>query len=299
MQEENIMSYALNVISNHRDFSGKTLRKYLVDGIETVGAYGNENFEIEFKNNTYETVQVKITLDGTDVATGKAATTEPTGKMWVVNGYGTLRLKAWAETNEGGSSFVFTNGLNGVSVNLRGDTSNNGIIAAAVYKESYVAPYVLPTITYIYPNDCTYGTTTVPITTTYTDSISRNDFTLHNTTIGSGGANAGISMNSSNKYLCNTNSLQSVASVGAGDYTNQKINNVPGLIKPLLSETIRVKYIWWDALVAKLRSANVPTSHASGFPGDKPTSNFSLGSVPHVPTNVVNYRAVQQNYARV
>jgi len=52
-------------------------------------------------------------------------------------------------------------------------------------------------------------------------------------------------------------------------------------------------------LVAKLRSANVPTPHASGFPGDKPTSNFSLGSVPHVPTNVVNYRVVQQNYARV
>jgi len=45
-------NYSLEIISHHPKFNNKALRKYYVDGIETIGAWGDEPFEIRFKNNT-------------------------------------------------------------------------------------------------------------------------------------------------------------------------------------------------------------------------------------------------------
>src|SRR6266850_1095133 len=108
-------NYTLEVISHLPQFKIKNLRKYYVDGIETVGAWGDEPFEIRFKNNTWQKVQVKISVDGTDVLSGKPADTELSKDMWVVNGYATLTIKAWPETNNGGAGFVFTSANNGVA----------------------------------------------------------------------------------------------------------------------------------------------------------------------------------------
>lgn len=133
-------NYTLEIISHHPQFKNKNLRQYYVDGINTVGAWGDEPFEIRFKNNTYQKVQVKISLDGTDVLTGRPATTEVSKDMWVVNGYGTLNLKAWPENNNGGASFVFTSANNSVAAHTHGNLSSRGIIAAAVYVEGHVEP---------------------------------------------------------------------------------------------------------------------------------------------------------------
>jgi len=86
--------YELEIISNHPDFMGKALKQYDLDGIKTCGAYGNEPFAIKFKNNTWNKVQVKISIDGTDTSAGGAATTEPTSDMWVVN-YHELKLRGF------------------------------------------------------------------------------------------------------------------------------------------------------------------------------------------------------------
>ena len=41
--------YTLDIVSQHNQFNNKTLRKFNVEGVETVGAWGNEPFEIVFK----------------------------------------------------------------------------------------------------------------------------------------------------------------------------------------------------------------------------------------------------------
>ena len=304
------MSYTLQVVSHHPQFANKALRKYSVDGIETVGAYGDEPFEIEFKNNSYQKVQVKISLDGTDILSGEAATTEPTGRMWVVNGYGTLRLKAWPETQNGGAAFVFTNGQNGVSVNLRGDTSNNGIIAAAVFVESYVAPIQVQPIyidnswpygyrrysPYWYNNVQTncFGDLTMKSTNNSNNSI------MYNSAMPAAADARSLTCDTSDQsyFQSPEQPLESLASVGAGDFVSQKIENVEGLIKPAFSTTVRMRYMWWDNLVAKLKQANVPAPHASGFPGDK-VHGISLGGTPRIHTNNPNPRGAQHSYARV
>src|SRR5271157_6618586 len=101
-------NYSLEIISKHPKFSGKTLRKYHVNGIDTVGAFCDEPFEIRFTSYTPQKCQVVISLDGTNVLTGKPASTEVSKDMWVVNGYGSMTLKAWPEDHGGGASFIFT-----------------------------------------------------------------------------------------------------------------------------------------------------------------------------------------------
>lgn len=78
-------SYELDIISRHTKFDGKTLTKHHVDGIDTIGVWGEEPFEIVFRNNTHEKVQVRLSLDGTDVLTTTPATVQPYGKCgWLI-----------------------------------------------------------------------------------------------------------------------------------------------------------------------------------------------------------------------
>lgn len=321
-------NYTLEVISHHPQFKDKTLRKYYVEGIETVGAWGDEPFEIKFTNHTWNKVQVKISLDGTDIFTGEPATTEATKDMWVVQGYGTLSLKAWPETNNGGAAFIFTSGSNSVALHTHGDMSNRGIIAAAVFTEGHVEPivnnyypyyglYYYPYWTYpYYPNFTltggtiingsyggTYGTlgqTTVSnnIGLQGTNTCSFNGSV--GSSIGGGGTysvsniSGQVTMDSS---LSEQSSYQNLVAVGAGEHVDQHISYTAGLIKPLFAESVRVRYLWWDDLVTKLKEFNVPAPHASGFPGDTKHTNIDLKSTPrklgvvkrHVPVSAPVY----------
>lgn len=287
-------NYTLEIISHHPKFNNRSLRKYYVDGIETVGAWGDEPFEIRFKNNTWQKVQVKITLDGTDVLTGKPGDTEVSKDMWVVNGYGTLNLKAWPEDNNGGASFIFTSANNSVAVHTHGDLSSRGIIAAAVFTEGHVEP-----IRINYPiyethnhyhydiNRCKgmgggyYGSGGITYTSGNTGgliggTLSTNSITCNNV------APAASDCLYSEVSDSDARGLESLVSVGAGQHVDQKITYVTGLIKPVFTETVRVKYLWWDDLQDKLRSQNRPQPHASGFPGDHNRKNIDLKCTPRI-----------------
>jgi hypothetical protein len=284
--------YTLEVVSHHPTFKNKSLKKYYVDGIDTVGAWGDEPFEVVFKNHTWQKVQVKLSLDGTDILTGEPANTEPSDKMWVVNGYGTLSIKAWPETNNGGAHFVFTSANNSVAVHTHGDLSSRGIIAAAVFTEGHVEPVKLPQNIHHYHHNYNWPTYNPHWLTVYgsnTGGILRGNISYNaSNSVGSGNgtfsvASLNVDANTSVSNSVNVgDSLQSLASVGAGQYVDQKITYASGLIKPLLSETVRVRYMWWDDLVAKLRANNVPMPHASGFPGDHNQQNINLGSTPRI-----------------
>lgn len=298
-------NYSLEVISHHPTFKNKSLRKYYVDGIDTVGAWGDEPFEIKFTNHTWQKVQIKISVDGTDVLTGDTASTDVTSKMWVVNGYGTISLKAWPENNNGGAQLVFTSANNSVAIHTHGDMSSRGIIAVAVYTEGHVEPTRIRHDYYhhydnywtrpYYIGDVILGSDTRTLGGSVGGTYTSNSIMP----CSAGPTGSSISFNSSDaSYSANASAasgdisaslgatkskgLESLVAVGAGQHIDQKISYVQGLIKPTFSETVRVRYIWWDDLVSKLRQNNYPMPHASGFPGDKNETNISLGGTPRI-----------------
>lgn len=282
--------YTLDIVSQHPKFSSKTLRKYNVDGIETVGAWGNEPFEIRFKNNTWKKIQVKLSIDGTDIMTGDLASTEPTEKMWLVDGGASLTLKAWPENNNGGARFVFTSGEKGVAANTHGDVSNRGIIAAAVYVEGAAKPIVFyhsPVWeTSFYTNNarrCVKSFDSTRDDDYITKSVCSSDQTLGAASAAGSSMDLISEMNSIQSNSIESNrELKSQASVGAGEYVNQNIKYVEGLIKPVFTEAVRVRYIWWDELQSKLKETYRVDSQPSGFPADK--TNIDLGNTPRIKT---------------
>lgn len=322
-------NYTLEIVSHHSKFNNKTLRKYYVDGIETVGAWGDEPFEIRFKNNTWQKLQVKLSLDGTDILTGKPADTEISKDMWVVNGYSTLSLKAWPETNNGGAQFVFTSADKSVAVHTHGDLSSRGIIAAAVFTEGHVEPIKLPPVEHHHHHHhWDYWTTPI-----YTTPIYIGDITCSPTWVVTNNSTAGSHINNvshssdmrrSKSFQSNTlggnisaasasrgldsatfdslnisdsdtsADLGELVSVGAGQHVDQKITYVTGLIKPVFSETVRVKYLWWDDLVAKLRTETAAKPQPSGFPGDHNKKNIDLKGTPRVGEKKGSFRRAEQ-----
>lgn len=311
-------NYTLEIVSHHPKFDNKSLRKYYVEGIETVGVWGDEPFEIRFKNNTWQKVQVKLTLDGTDILTGKPADTEVSKDMWVVNGYATLSLKAWPETNNGGAQFVFTSADNSVAVHTHGDLSSRGIIAAAVFTEGHVEPIRInwPVTTEQHHHHHHYherrksydpyyertfigGTSTGDYLggTVLTSNTGDYKGTLSSSTINCSNVVPAAASNSF--YLGEEISdargeLDSLVSVGAGQHVDQKITYVQGLIKPIFTETVRVKYLWWDDLQEKLRAHSVAQPHASGFPGDRERKNIDLKCTPRIGEKQGAFRRVEQ-----
>src|SRR6185369_478364 len=180
------------------------------------------------------------------VLTGKPGDTEVSKDMWVVNGYGTLTLKAWPETNNGGAGFVFTSADKSVAVHTHGDLSSRGIIAAAVFTEGHVEPI---TYTPIYTpavhhhhhhyerRKCTPswgGGTIIGGGITYTSNtggfvggtLSSNTISLNN----AGPAAASSNYFSDAREISDSDSLgesfDSLVSVGAGEHVDQKITYV-------------------------------------------------------------------------
>jgi hypothetical protein len=315
--------YSLEIISQHSDYKGKALKKYAIDGIETVGAFGNEPFEILFTNNTATKVQVKISLDGTDILTGDLANTEINKDMWVVGAFASLRLKAWPETNSAGAQFLFTTKTNSVSVHLHGDTSSRGVIAAAVFSENHKPQWLGNSGS----SWSKYGDVTKGGSGGYGGSMKRRslsgtdnriggqaDYSLQNeSTSGSLGFNetncsdsveVGAAAESANMDYLNmdmersrgedvlrgdvfkSKSLhKSAAFVGAGSQVTQNITTATGLIDPKFAQVVKVKYLWWDELEAKLHE-NAPlvatAEDGSGFPGDRNKKIMSIGCTPRV-----------------
>jgi len=273
--------YTLEIISQHPTYRNRPLKKYGIDGVDTIGAWGDEPFEIKFKNNSGNRVQVKVSVDGTDVLSGDPATTEADSQMWLVNAYGTLQLKAWPESKNGGAAFVFTSAENSVALHARGDISNRGIIAVAVFEEGYVEP---ARINYKYNSNerarrrLDLSTKSICRDTKCADSrgvdeISDCDYYSE-------------SFNLDEAEGRSSSDFKSLASVGAGSYVSQNITYAKGLTKPELATTLRVKYVWWDELKAKLESMGYANtdSDQTGFPGDAQKKMINLKGTPRIDT---------------
>lgn len=301
------MDYSLDVISRSPDAQGKTLRKYKIEGIETVGALHDEPFEVRFTNHTWNKVQVKITLDGIDIMSGELATMEPTVEMWIVQPNSTLSIKAFPETDRGGSAFVFSHAGNSVAAHTNNDLSHRGIIAAAVFTEGAPEPLRLAPIVITNPivphwNNYWWGKGDFPAPSwTYYVNTNAGGYVGGGTQTLLGSAS--ISGDVSGSYSCSASNLipqltptvqdqQSLPAVAAGQYTEQEINHAAGLNKPLLDKTLQVRYLWWNELETKLSNQVVVSKHPSGFPADT-KKRINLGNAPKVGTPDVSVPTAQ------
>lgn len=297
-------NYELNIISHHPQFKNKTLRKYKIDGVETIGAWGNEEFSIRFKNNTSFALQVKLSLDGLDLLNGKLASIEPEGNMWSVLPYGILEVSAYPETREGGAALVFTNKENSVAFHLSEDTSHSGIIAAAVYLEGQpnCKPYYFNWYNYPY-YQLNYWPITIndfkfnPYETIITSTTSTTNSNIFDD-IDSCSLNGGT-YTSNSCYSTIDNNSSNFVGIGAGDYKSQHIIYAKSFNKPIFTEFLKIKTIWWDDLIVKLNeNSNKEASCPSGFPKDKRL--FNLDGVPRVSSlsEINKNNSSKQEYSR-
>ena len=210
---------------------------------------------------------------------------------------------------------------NSVAVHTHGDLSNRGIIAAAIFTEGHVEPIkITPPVrveehhyhhypyTYpITPTPSPYEPYWIYNTTTNTGNYGRGSSSgilrskrcsIMPSAAGGGTYTSNIANNSSGNLGSYDSmsfsadisdgeaevyaSLEELVSVGAGEHVDQKITYVTGLIKPIFTETVRVKYLWWDDLVAKLRTQTKAEAQPSGFPGDVKQKNIDLKGTPRI-----------------
>ncbi|GEM_PF-4133397 len=242
----------------------RTLREYQLDGIPTIGVFGEEPFQIQFRNSSSNRVQVRLSIDGRDVLTGQQASLEPHGKMWVVEPYQVLPLAAWPEDNQGGAAFVFTHAGNAVAMHTPGDLNSIGYISAAVFVEGYVPPPV-------YRPNYSGG------------AVSRGgDRSLESLSLGDPIAKGG-------------------PGVGAGERVQQNIRSVRGLHIPVYSQLLQVRYLWWDRVAEKLQQAGFQATpgHPTGF-SSEPLAN--IGNAPRLPVSGTPahpvYPPAQTGYSR-
>lgn len=124
-----------DILSLRPESSGRIFRQYLVEEEPTIGVYGNEPFALRFSNSSLQKIQVKLSLDGTDILTGKLADLDPHSQMWIIGPRDTLELAAWPEGRDGGARFVFRDAQRSVAAHTHGHLGAQGVIAAAVFVE--------------------------------------------------------------------------------------------------------------------------------------------------------------------
>lgn len=259
--------YELDIISHHPRFDGQALTKHFVDEIDTVGAWGEEAFGIRVKNNTSERVQVKLSLDGTDILTGEKASAKPYGKMWVIGPRATLELSAWPEDTEKGARFIFGKTVNSVAANTHGDLSSKGIISAAFFTEGYVEPARVYYQGFLGDN---WGRRTPIRARTQMDSRVATK-SLKCADVDCAPASA--------EFL---REIMDGPAVGAGETIRQKIGSVQGLRDPRFDRIVSLRYLWWDDLKAKLERQTTPV-HSSGFvDAPLPQKLANLGKTPRI-----------------
>jgi hypothetical protein len=98
-----------------------------------IGVFGNEAYILEYNNPSSSRVEVRFTVDGVDVLTGKPADLRPEGQRFVVEGGQRIALEAWPESLNGGGRFVFTQAGSSVAANTETGVGHIGVLAAAVF----------------------------------------------------------------------------------------------------------------------------------------------------------------------
>jgi hypothetical protein len=275
----NLHSYRLEIVSQDKKHEGKRFREHNIGGTSTIGVNKREPFEIRFYNDSWQDVQVRLSVDGTDIATGEPASTSSKGKMWIVRARDHMNLKAWPESNSGGARFVFGSEGDSVAVNTHGNTEGIGVIAAAVFVENhkpitinwnsnyhsnYYNPEPSKFVDVSWKTTCStdFGSTKGVRPASPTRSVRRRT--------------SGARLESFN-FVDSCDDSDERAAVGAGEQVAQQITKTAGLVEPKLDTTLQIRYEWWKDLQTKLSPPQYDDS-PNPFPADD--DGIDLGNTP-------------------
>src|SRR5574343_1539795 len=147
---------------------------------------------------------------------------------------------------EQGARFIFGGETESVAGNTHGDLSQRGIIAAAVFEESYVKPE-FPWEKWDPYHDYFKGSYPRVLFNEIANlSFNQSQGTTARTRGESAVAVAGNNILDIDRGRVGVE-LEAPA-VGAGETIKQAIKTVSGLVAPQLARTIAVKYLGWDHL---------------------------------------------------
>lgn len=300
--------YELKIISD----SNKKYRQFNVDGINTIGISSGEEFKISIRNKTARTIGVKISVDGTNILTGKEATLKSGVKdMYLIDPYGSCDYACWQEGESGGSKLVFTTAESSVSVHTHGNTKNVGIISVAVFYDEFEDAFKKPQQYGYMPTNHFYGNnkrsyfgsggTAINDSQQYIDINNVYDTCLPCSASSSAAGSLNVLNNTSTAEASKTSNYLNIdmerttdntitvksAAVGAGNFVQQNVNFRPGLKSPKLDAVLRIKYVFEDDLIKLINKQNTEIKkHAYGFNDYVEENNFAdLSKVPKVPTN--------------
>lgn len=143
-------NYGVDILVN-----GNHCKQYEHEGKLYVEAKEGSEYEISIKNNLWSRVMAVVSVDGLNVLNGESSKPEDDG--YIVNGYGSVKIKGFRYNNEKVGAFKFSlkdSQKSNTYAASKGCTKNCGVIGVLLYSE-YYQPVI--TSTY-YPSNPQYPT---------------------------------------------------------------------------------------------------------------------------------------------
>ena len=116
--------------------NNKSIKTYNHNGKNYVIAKENSEYEIDFRNNSGGRVLVVTSVDGVDILSGAAASSDSNG--YIVNAYDSLRIKGFRISDTECAAFTFSKKGDSYAAEC-GDIKNCGIVGVRVFEESFPA----------------------------------------------------------------------------------------------------------------------------------------------------------------
>lgn len=117
------------------EINGRSAKLYPHEGKVFLESRIDTEYGIKIRNNSSSRIEVVAAVDGLNVVTGKPAAVTDSG--YVIPAWGSYTIKGFRNSKDEVGSFKFTEKRNSYAAE-KGQASNTGVIAIAIYAEKYV-----------------------------------------------------------------------------------------------------------------------------------------------------------------
>jgi hypothetical protein len=118
---------------------GRPITEYAHQGLTFVEGRAGSEYEIEVRNHTWQRVEAVLSVDGLSVIDGKPAGNQSQG--YLIESRGVIRIPGWMLNAATVAKFAFSATEQSYTSESGGDTKNNGVIGAMVFREKVSYPY--------------------------------------------------------------------------------------------------------------------------------------------------------------
>jgi len=126
-------AYSMDVLVD-----GVPLQEYEARGTSYIAALKGREYSVRLRNNTHERIAIALSVDGLN-SIDATTTSMRDGRKWILGPYQTITIDGWQTSLDTSRRFFFTSEKKSYGEWL-GNTTNLGIIAAAVFRERRPVP---------------------------------------------------------------------------------------------------------------------------------------------------------------